>query len=73
MSTAAPPLDRWRTARRLVLVVDLVLLLFPPIHWLVGDGPESLWYFLAANAVVTASLSVLWLLRDRADDEDGAA
>ena len=63
---------RKRTARRAILIFDLVLLLFPPIYWAAGSGDTtlSLWYFIGGNLLVTLSLFVLWALRER-DDEEG--
>jgi hypothetical protein len=70
MSNAVAADYRRRSARRLIFVADLVLLLFPPIYWLFSSGPGSLWYFLTANLLVALSLFGLWALNDR-DEEVG--
>ncbi len=49
-------------------MVDILLLLAPPVHWLFSDGQATIWYFLVANALVTLSLFGLWMTRD-ADEE----
>jgi len=49
-------------------VIDILLLLAPPVHWLFADGQSTIWYFLVANALVTLSLFALWFTRDT-DDE----
>ncbi|WP_156993082.1 hypothetical protein [Pseudonocardia acaciae] len=59
------------TARRLVLAVDALLLLAPPVHWIVS-GAGAFWYFVIANLLVTLSLFVLWALRDRDGGEEQA-
>lgn len=67
MSHPAPaPTTRGR-ARVVILVVDFVLVLFPPLQWAIAPGPASLWYYLGANALVVVSLFALWGLRDRTD------
>ncbi len=52
-------------------MVDILLLLAPPVHWLFSDGQSTIWYFLVANALVTLSLLGLWMMRD-ADEEETA-
>ncbi|KHK95665.1 hypothetical protein LK09_18500 [Microbacterium mangrovi] len=67
MSHPAPapgPTARSR-ARVVILVVDFVLVLFPPLQWAIAPGPASLWYYVLACTLVTLSLFVLWALRDR--------
>ncbi|HKT56900.1 MAG TPA: hypothetical protein VJR25_09015 [Microbacterium sp.] len=63
---ALAPTTRGR-ARVVILVVDFVLVLFPPLQWAIAPGPASLWYYLGANALVVVSLFALWGLRDRTD------
>lgn len=54
---------------RIVLALDFVLALFPPLHWWVGsDSPGiPLLYFIGSAALITASLPLLaaLALRDR--------
>lgn len=45
-------------------MIDILLLLAPPVHWLFSDGHSTIWYFLVANALVTVSLFGLWMTRD---------
>ncbi|MCZ9884485.1 hypothetical protein [Arthrobacter sp. B2a2-09] len=60
MSTPALTSDRRSEVRRTIFVIDLLLLLAPPVHWLFSNGQSSVWYFLVANALVTLSLFALW-------------
>lgn len=69
MSLPVSVSSRKRRASAVVLVVDLVLLLFPPLQWAFAPGAASLWYYVIATVLVTASLFVLWALRDGVDDE----
>ncbi|MEV4954416.1 MULTISPECIES: hypothetical protein [Paenarthrobacter] len=64
MSQAVLTSDRRSTIRRTIFVIDILLLLAPPVHWLFGDGQSTIWYFLVANALVTLSLFALWFTRD---------
>lgn len=50
-------------------MIDILLLLAPPVHWLFSHGQSSVWYFLVANAVVTLSLFGLWMTRDIDEEE----
>ncbi|MFK0039795.1 hypothetical protein ACIQTW_08120 [Paenarthrobacter sp. NPDC090517] len=68
MSHAVLTSDRRSTIRRTVFVIDILLLLAPPVHWLFADGQSTIWYFLVANALVTLSLFALWFTRE-IDDE----
>ena len=67
MSHPAPAPTKRGRARVVILVVDFVLVLFPPLQWAIAPGPASLWYYLGANALVVVSLFALWGLRDRTD------
>lgn len=60
MSTPVLTSDSRSHVRRTIFVVDFLLLLAPPVHWLFSDGQSSVWYFLVANALVTLSLFALW-------------
>ncbi|MGO4145123.1 hypothetical protein AB4Y77_08570 [Paenarthrobacter sp. YAF11_1] len=71
MSQAVLTSDRRSHIRRTIFVVDILLLLAPPVHWLFSDGQSTIWYFLVANALVTLSLLGLWMMRD-ADEEETA-
>ena len=63
--------SRRKRVARAIFAVDLVILLAPPVHWLFAKGgnTSSLWYFLAANALVTLSLFALWLTARTDGDE----
>ncbi len=52
-------------ARAAILVVDLLIVLFPPLQWAFSAGAMSLWYYVAVTVLVTLSLFALWALRDR--------
>jgi hypothetical protein len=64
MSQAVLTSDRRSHVRRTIFVVDILLLLAPPVHWLFSNGQSTIWYFLVANALVTVSLFGLWITRD---------
>lgn len=57
--------------RRMIFVIDLLLLLAPPMHWIFSGGHTAFWYFLVANALVTLSLFALWAVNGK-EEEDPA-
>lgn len=57
--------------RRVIFVIDLLLLLAPPMHWIFSGGHTAFWYFLVANALVTLSLFALWAVSGK-EEEDPA-
>lgn len=63
-----PRTDRRTLAIRALAVVDFLLLLLPPVHWMFASGSAtaSLAYFLGSGAFVVLSLGVIHRLdRDR--------
>lgn len=52
---------------RVIVLLDFVLLLFPPFHWWFGAGnvTVSLWFFLGTAALVTLSLPLMRLIEGR--------
>lgn len=73
MTMTALASHRRSRLRRTIFVIDILLLLAPPVHWLFSAGPSvsALWYFLGANGLVTLSLFALWLTRP--EDEEATA
>ncbi|MFE4194855.1 hypothetical protein ACFRJ9_03235 [Paenarthrobacter sp. NPDC056912] len=69
MSQAVLTSDRRSNIRRTIFVIDILLLLAPPVHWLFSEGQSTIWYFLVANALVTLSLFGLWMTRDTDEEE----
>jgi fatty acid desaturase len=59
-----------RSTRAKVIValvaLDFVLLLFPPLTWIVGGA--AVWYFLIAGAVGVLSLMLMYLLDDSGEE-----
>lgn len=44
---------------RAIIVIAAVLILFPPLHWLLGHGWWSLAYMIGSSVLVTAMVLVL--------------
>lgn len=65
MSTSAGTATARRRGRFLVLIVDCILVLFPPLQWAFAPGFMSVVYYVCSSILVTLSLFVLWALRDR--------
>jgi len=60
------------TLFRAVLVIDVLLALFPPLHWWVSSdspGPPLL-YFVGSSGLIVASLFLLAALAPRDRDTD---
>lgn len=61
-----------RVVYRTLLIANLVIMLFPPIHLVMANGRMdlALIYFLGAPAVLVASMFVLGWLDGTTDAED---
>lgn len=44
---------------RVIIVIAAVLILFPPLHWILGQGWWSLAYIVGSSAIVAAMVLVL--------------
>lgn len=59
-----------RTSAKVIaalVALDFVLLLFPPLTWIVGGA--AVWYFLVAGAIGVLSLVVMYLLDDSPEEQ----
>jgi len=68
----------WRAVIKLWFLLDVIVALAPPLYWAAGGDmtpiagvPAALFYFLAVNVFITASLVTAYLL-DQADGESAA-
>jgi hypothetical protein len=63
------PGTRRRSARIIVAlaIIDFVLLLFPPLTWILGHG--AVWYFLLTGAFGVLSLVVMYRLDSSAEEK----
>lgn len=61
-----------RVVYKTLLIANLVIMLFPPIHLVMANGSMSLalTYFIGAPAVLVASMFVLGWLDGTKDAED---
>lgn len=48
-------------------IVNFVLLLFPPLTWIVGQG--GVWYFLITGVIGVISLMVMYFLDSSAEED----
>ena len=60
MTAARPPRSRSARIILLLAIVDFVLMLFPPLTWIVGQ--YGIWYFLVTGAVGVLSLMAMYLV-----------
>ncbi|GFG55544.1 hypothetical protein CQY20_21790 [Mycolicibacterium agri] len=59
-----------KTSARIVValaIIDFVLLLFPPLTWILGHG--AVWYFLLTGAFGVLSLAVMYRLDSSAKEK----
>ena len=48
-------------------IINFVLLLFPPLTWIVGQG--GVWYFLITGVIGVISLMVMYFLDSSAEED----
>ncbi len=75
MSNVRSRAPSWRGVIKLWFLIDVIVALAPPLYWRmdsdmtsVAGVPAALFYFLAVNVFITASLVAAYLL-ESADEE----
>jgi hypothetical protein len=62
-----PPKSKNATVIVALAIINFVLLLFPPLTWIVGQG--GVWYFLIAGVIGVISLMVMYSLDSSAEED----
>ena len=55
---------------RAIIAIAAVLILFPPLHWIFGQGWWSLAYIVGSSALVAAMVLVLNRITSTAEGRD---
>lgn len=62
-----PPKSKNATVIVALAIINFVLLLFPPLTWIVGRG--GVWYFLVTGVIGVISLMVMYFLDSSAEED----
>jgi hypothetical protein len=67
VNASRPPQRKSATIIVALAIVNFVLLLFPPLTWIVGQG--GVWYFLITGLFGVISLMVMYFLDSSAEED----